>query len=248
MGCTADPLEASAARRPGSASRVEGVSRARRGNDGGPKGRDAKGGSMRKHDNAVGHFQMAGDARNRLPSGLHQTSPSFYPHPRWVSFAWKSTTQDVGVHHISATKAEIPCSQLRAECPARCPPQYLSRSFSAAAIGFVEVRRPARILRCSAAPHGAAAPPRSSIDLRRYAANLSCVRCDLADSKPDINPASLSLHRNPEMANVDMRETIGPGVLRAIHGKASFTEHRLTAYQVLQRPARVLRAIQLSDP
>lgn len=29
---------------------------------------------MRKHDSAAGHFQMAGDARNRLPSGLHQTS------------------------------------------------------------------------------------------------------------------------------------------------------------------------------
>ena len=55
-GLQADPPEASAARRTGSRSRAEGVSRALRGNDGGPKGRDAKGGSMRKHDSAVGQI------------------------------------------------------------------------------------------------------------------------------------------------------------------------------------------------
>lgn len=52
---------ASEARRPGSGSRAGGVSRAERGNDGSPKGRDAAGGSMRyAHDSATGHVSWPG--------------------------------------------------------------------------------------------------------------------------------------------------------------------------------------------
>jgi hypothetical protein len=48
---------ASEARRPEAGSRAGGVSRAERGNDGSPKGRDAAGGSMRyAHDSATGHL------------------------------------------------------------------------------------------------------------------------------------------------------------------------------------------------
>ncbi len=48
---------ASEARRPEAGSRAGGVSRAERGNDGSPKGRDAAGGSMRNaHDSATGHL------------------------------------------------------------------------------------------------------------------------------------------------------------------------------------------------
>lgn len=68
MGCTADPLEASVARRFGATGRAEGVRRVKRGNDGSPKVRDAKGGSMRKHESAAGHHAR-GRRRpgNRLP-------------------------------------------------------------------------------------------------------------------------------------------------------------------------------------
>lgn len=52
---------ASEARRPEAGSRAGGVSRAERGNDGSPKGRDAAGGSMRHaHDSATGHFPWPG--------------------------------------------------------------------------------------------------------------------------------------------------------------------------------------------
>ncbi|MBS1820581.1 MAG: hypothetical protein JST61_01185 [Acidobacteria bacterium] len=58
---------ASEARRPEAGSRAGGVSRAERGNDGSPKGRDAAGGSMRyAHESATGH----------LPSGRGRQHPA----------------------------------------------------------------------------------------------------------------------------------------------------------------------------
>ena len=54
---------ASEARRPEAGSRAGGVSRAERGNDGSPKGRDAAGGSMRSTTARPAISQGAGDAR-----------------------------------------------------------------------------------------------------------------------------------------------------------------------------------------
>ncbi len=50
------------ARRPEAGSRAGGVSRAERGNDQSPKGRNPAGGSMRQHESATGHLPGAGDA------------------------------------------------------------------------------------------------------------------------------------------------------------------------------------------
>jgi hypothetical protein len=58
---------ASEARRPEAGSRAGGVSRAERGNDGSPKGRDAAGGSMRSTTARPAISQVAGDAQPSKP-------------------------------------------------------------------------------------------------------------------------------------------------------------------------------------